>query len=163
MTSAEIFCALFALNPRSPHTSRGNIRVAFWRCARARGRVDRSSILTIFWHCGDRHFSSRKPRSGFPATNRQRFWPRIPRSLGSGNADSQRKGWSSGWSGRGRPCTCDPGCVRAHPPYWRAAASYRPLRAVWAVCAWALRGCARTPKPFSAQECSAPTHKESWL
>ena len=38
------------------------------------------------------------------------------------------------------PVPRNSGCVRAHPPSWRASASYRPLRAVWAVCAWALRG-----------------------
>src|SRR5882757_625693 len=78
-------------------------------------------------------------------------------SQGSGNADSQRKVRSSGWSGQCRPSPGDSGCVPAHPADWRASASYRPLRAVWAVCAWALRGCARSPGPFSAQNSSAPS------
>src|ERR1700722_7290036 len=54
-------------------------------------------------------------------------------SQGSGNADSQRKVRSSGWGGQGGLYPRDFGCVHAHPAYWRASASYRPLRAVWAV------------------------------
>ncbi len=121
---------------------------------------DRSPVLTIFCHCGRSPFSSRTtPRR----VGRQRtvngFGRQFWRLSGSGNADSQQKVRSSGWSGRGRPCS--PGCVGAHPPSWRASASYRPLRAVWAVCAWALRGCARTPKPFSAHTSSASIQKEA--
>src|SRR6202167_5033182 len=52
--------------------------------------------------------------------------------IGSGNADSRRNRWSSGWDGRCRPYPCDSACVPAHPHY-RASASYRPLRAVWAI------------------------------
>ena len=122
--------------------------------------MDRSPLLTIFWHCGPSAFSSR-------TTPRRAPWQRTVngfgrgfwRLTGSGNADSQRKGWGSGWSGRCRPC--DSGCDAADPPSWRASASYRPLRAVWAVCAWALRGCARTPKPFSAHEMAQSTQKEA--
>ena len=68
--------------------------------------------------------------------------------------------WSSGWR-RPRPSRsgCDSGCVHAHPASRRASASYRPLRAVWAVCAWALRGCARSPDPFSARTSSAPVQR----
>ena len=51
-------------------------------------------------------------------------------SQGSGNADSQRKAWNSRGSGPRRSFPRDSGC--AHPAHWRAAASYRPLRAVWA-------------------------------
>src|SRR5258705_10797060 len=65
-------------------------------------------------------------------------------SSGLGNADSRRKLRDFGWVGLGRPRPRDFGCVPAHPPSWRASASYRPLRAVWAVCAWALRGCVRS-------------------
>src|ERR1700694_4565345 len=72
-------------------------------------------------------------------------------SKGSGNADSQRKVRSSRESGQCRPSRSDSGCVPAHPADWRASASYLPLRAVWAVCAWALRGCARLSEPFSAR------------
>src|ERR1700722_15020831 len=54
-------------------------------------------------------------------------------SQGSGNADSQRRARSSRWGGQVGRCPRDFGCVHAHPAYWRASASYRPLRAVWAV------------------------------
>ena len=138
----------------------------------------RSAGLTIFWHCGHSPFSSRTAHARAPRQRTVngfgRGFLRLARDLqkwapvlrpvvrqiesGSGNADSQRKVRSSGWSGCSRPCAS--GCVHAHPASWRASASYRPLRAVWAVCAWALRGCARTPKPFSAHVNSAPTQKE---
>jgi hypothetical protein len=119
--------------------------------------TERSARLTIFWHCGPPHFSS---RTATGAASRQRTVNGFGRGFalqpGSGNADSQRKVWSSGCSGRCRPYLCYPGCVLAHPPYWRAAASYRPLRAVWAVCAWALRGSRELIRPFSAHENGAP-------
>ncbi len=121
------------------------------------GDRERSSILTIFWRCGDRHFSSRKPPERLSGNEPSTVLAEDSSlQLGSGNADSQRKVWSSGWSGRGRPYPCDSGCVPAHPPYWRAAASYRPLRAVWAVCAWALRGSRELIRPFSAHKNGAP-------
>src|SRR6478609_956184 len=125
------------------------------RTSLARPGGERSPILTIFWHCGGTAFSSR-------TTVRRRFRQRTVNGFGrgfwglegSGNADSQAFGWSSGRGGDAR--ACDSGCCEgAHPASWRASPSYRPLRAVWAVCAWALRGCARTPKPFSAHGCSA--------
>jgi hypothetical protein len=78
-------------------------------------------------------------------------------SKGSGNADSQQDVRSSGWSGQG--CPRDFGCFRAHPPSWRAA-SYRPLRAVWAVCAWALRGFERDHQTLQRLEIGATTQKE---
>jgi len=123
--------------------------------------VYRSPILTIFWRCGRTAFSS---RNTFAHRLRQRTVNGFGRGFwgpeGSGDVDSQAIVRSSGRGGIG--CPRDSGCVGAHPAPWRASASYRPLRAVWAICAWALRGCARTPKPFSAQDCSAPTDKESW-
>jgi len=148
------------------------------RSSGGRFPAHRSAGLTIFWHCGHSPFSSRTTPArsrqrtvngfgrGFPRLARdQQKWTPVLRPIarridsGSGNADSQRKVRSSGWSGRCRPCAA--GCVLAHPAsWWRASASYRPLRAVWAVCAWALRGCARTPKPFSAHVNSASTQKE---
>src|SRR5665213_1603033 len=79
-------------------------------------------------------------------------------SKGSGNADSQRKVWNSGWSGQRRANLRDSGCVLAHPASWRAAASYLPLRAVWAFLAWALRGRARTPEPL--QRSQAAHHRQ---
>ena len=110
----------------------------------------RSPVLTIFWHCGFGHFSS---RTGFGARARQQTVNGFGRgcgSKGSGNADSQRKLRSPGWSGQCRPRPGDSGCVPAHPAY-RRAASYLPLRAGWAVCAWALRGCVEIARPFRAQ------------
>jgi hypothetical protein len=115
----------------------------------------RSPQMTIFWHCGAPRFSSKtgsETRLRQPTVN---GFGRESGSKGSGNADSQRFVRSSGGSGDGRSRPGDSGCVRAHPADWRASASYRPLRAVWAVCAWALRGCARSPEPFSAPKSSA--------
>src|ERR1700722_15587912 len=51
---------------------------------------------------------------------------------GSGNADSRRNHRSSGAGGLRRGSRCDFACVPADPHYW-ASASYRPLRAVWAL------------------------------
>jgi hypothetical protein len=111
----------------------------------------RSASLTIFWRCDHPRFSFRKGRSAGSGNEPSMVLAENALSKGSGNADSQRKVRSSGWSGVCRPSRRDSGCVLAHPASWRASASYRPLRAVWAVCAWALRGCARSPDPFSAQ------------
>jgi hypothetical protein len=115
----------------------------------------RSARLTIFWHCGFRHFSFRTGSKRAAGNKPSMVLVEDGASQGSGNADSQRKVWSSGGSGPRRASPGDSGCVPAHPADWRASASYRPLRAVWAVCAWALRGCARSPDPFSAQR---PAH-----
>ena len=115
----------------------------------------RSPQMTIFWHCGLPALSSKTALETHFRQPTVNGFGRGCCSKGSGSADSQRFAWSSGGSGDGRSCPGDSGCVRAHPADWRASASYRPLRAVWAVCAWALRGCARSPEPFSAQECSA--------
>jgi hypothetical protein len=117
------------------------------RGARVRS-TDRSAHLPLFWRCGTLHFSFRRIGEAASATIRQGFWPRIGLPQGSGNADSQLKVRSSGGSGRGRSFPGDSGCVRANPASWRASASYLPLRAVWAVGAWALRGCARSKDPF---------------
>ncbi len=103
------------------------------RIASGSWEMVRSPLLTIFWHCGGLVFSFRtvgKASPGQPTVNG--FVSRCG-FKGSGNADSQRKVWSSGWSGRCRAYPRDSGCVHAHPAYWRASASYRPLRAVWAV------------------------------
>jgi hypothetical protein len=114
-------------------------------------RVARSSIrsvnLTIFWHCGTRHFSFRTAWERVPGNEPSMVLAEDARPKGSGNADSQPNVRSSGESGRCRSSRSDSGCVLAHPASWRASASYRPLRAVWADCAWALRGCARSPEP----------------
>ena len=100
----------------------------------------RSTFLTIFWHCGCWRFSFRNIAEGASAaSNRQWFWLKDSRFKGSGNADLRRKLRSSGQGGQRRCFPGDSGCLAAHPAS-RRAASYRPLRAVWAVCAWALRG-----------------------
>ena len=92
-------------------------------------------------------------RNAVPATNRQWFWLRIWQSKGSGNADSQRKVRGSGWSGQGclHVCPCDSGCDRAHPASWRASASYRPLRAVWAFAPGHSGVLSEITRPFSAR------------
>ena len=95
-----------------------------------------------------RKFRLEQARNAAPATNRQWFWLRIWSSKGSGNADSQRKVRSSGWSGQG--CPHDSGCVRAHPASWRASASYRPLRAVWAFAPGHSGVLSEITRPFSA-------------
>src|SRR5665213_4577723 len=117
--------------------------------------------MAVFWHCGLPYFSSKtltEARFRQPTVN---GFDRESGSKGSGNADSQRFVRSSGRSGHGRPYLRDSGCVRAHPDYWRASASYRPLRAVWAVCAWALRGYARSKNPSRARTGSAPATRKS--
>jgi hypothetical protein len=111
----------------------------------------RSAHLTIFWHCGCRHFSFRKAPERLSGNEPSMVLAEDALSKGSGNADSRPNVRSSGWSGQCRSCPRDSGCVLAHPASWRASASYRPLRAVWADCAWALRGCARSPDPLSAR------------
>jgi hypothetical protein len=115
------------------------------------GSSIRSAHLTIFWHCGCRRFSFRKAPERPFGNEPSMVLAEDARPKGSGNADSQPNAWSSGWSGQRRSCPRDSGCVLAHPASWRASASYRPLRAVWADCAWALRGCARSPDPLSAR------------
>ena len=118
-----------------------------------RGRRATTSVhLTDFWHCGGPSFSFRTGPERRSGNEPSTVLAEDCASQGSGNADSQRNGWSSGGSGARRPSPGDSGCVTAHPASWRASASYRPLRAVWAVCAWALRGCARSPDPFRARE-----------
>ena len=103
-------------------------------------RVERSRLLPLLWHCGHWPFSSRTARRGSFGNEPSTVLAEDSALEGFGNADSQRKLRDFGWGGRRRPRARDLGCVPAHPPYWRASASYRPLRAVWAICAWALRG-----------------------
>src|SRR5437660_11282812 len=55
---------------------------AEWRAVVKGDKAIRSPILTIFWHCGFAAFSFRTTPGCIPATNRQRFWPRIARSQG---------------------------------------------------------------------------------
>ena len=100
----------------------------------------RSPMLTNFWHCGGPSFSFRTGAERRPGNEPSTVLAEDCASKGSGNADSQLFVRSSGGSGARRPSPGDSGCVTAHPASWRASASYRPLRAVWAVGAWALRG-----------------------
>jgi hypothetical protein len=134
---------------RQPPSSEGGLRrvkrLRRWAPACAgrhagRGPAKRSRLLTIFWHCGHWPFSSRTARRGSFGNEPSTVLAEDSAPEGFGNADSQRKLRDFGWGGRCRPRARDLGCVSAHPPYWRASASYRPLRAVWAICAWALRG-----------------------
>jgi hypothetical protein len=129
----------------------------------------RSPMLTIFWHCGFRHFSSKNAgercSGNEPSTvlieNLGSETREFQRLKGSGNAGSRPKVWSSGGSGARRLRLRDSGCVAAHPPY-RRPAPYLPLRAGWAVCAWALRGCARSPDPSALRTMSASYPKGSF-
>jgi hypothetical protein len=125
----------------------------------SRGGLEKSAQMTIFWHCGLPAFSSKtrsETRFRQPTVN---GLGRGCRSTGSGDADSQRMVRSSGGSGFGRRSLRDSGCVRAHPADWRASASYRPLRAVWAF-APGHSGVARDHQNPSALEKAAHDHKE---
>jgi hypothetical protein len=122
--------------------------------ARLQGRMAfqiRSAHLTIFWRCDHPPFSFRTGRKRADGNEPSMVLAKDALSKGSGNADSQPNVRSSGWGGQCRLSRSCSGCVLAHPASWRASASYRPLRAVWADCAWALRGCARSPDPLSAR------------
>src|ERR1700686_1416340 len=145
--------------PTHPEVGPGSAAQREGRCA-ASGTHDRSARLPLFWHCGCCHFSSRTTaeallRANEPSTVLPENWA----SIGSGNADSQRKVRRSREGGHLRRFPRDSGCVLAHPAS-RRAASYLPLRAVWAICAWALRGCARSPDPFSAPDEKRTSYKE---
>ncbi len=118
--------------------------------------TNRSAQLTNFWHCGGPSFSFRTSSERRPGNEPSRVLAEDCASQGSGNADSQLFVRSSGGSGAGRPSPGDSGCVNAHPASWRASASYRPLRAVWAVCAWALRGSREITRSLPRSTSSAP-------
>jgi hypothetical protein len=109
-----------------------------------------SARLTIFWRCDQAPFSSRNVPKRRPGNEPSTVLAEDSASQGSGNADLQPNVRNSGWSGQGRPYPCDSGCVTAHPASWRASASYRPLRAVWAVAPGHSGVRARSPDPFSA-------------
>src|SRR5471032_1497978 len=96
-------------------------------------RKTRSAFLTIFWRCGFPCFSFRTTSGARPRQRTVNGFGRGWRFEGSGNVDSQPNVWSSGWGGQCRSCPRDSGFVHAHPASWRASASYRPLRAVWAI------------------------------
>src|ERR1700731_1615562 len=115
--------------------------------------------LPLFWHCGLPLFSSRTDPESALGNEPSTVLAEDSASKGSGNADSQRKVRRSREGGLGCWPRGDSGCVLAHPAS-RRAASYLPLRAVWAICAWALRGCARSPDPFSAQKKQRTSYKE---
>jgi len=120
-----------------------------------KGRT-RSPMLTNFWHCGGPSFSFRTGAERRPGNEPSTVLAEDCASKGSGNADSQLFVRSSGGSGARRPSPGDSGCVTAHPASWRASASYRPLRAVWAVGAWALRGSREITRSLPRSTSSAP-------
>jgi len=124
------------------------------------GRKTRSTPLTIFWHCSFRHFSFRTTLERGSGNKPSTVLAENPRFKGSGNADSQRKVRSSGRGGQGRWSRGDSGCVLAHPASRRASASYRPLRAVWALCAWALRGSREINRPLQRSRQQRTRYKE---
>ena len=100
----------------------------------------RSPFLTIFWRCDFAPNSSRtgrERRSSQPGVNgfARRFASKGLAMLIRGEMiEIQGQAAISRGSGSILPASA------AHPASRRASASYRPLRAVWAVCAWALRG-----------------------
>jgi hypothetical protein len=114
--------------------------------------TNRSVCLTNFWHCGGPYFSFRTGTERRPGNEPSTVLAEGCASKGSGNADSQPNGRSSGGSGACRPSPGDSGCVTAHPASWRASASYRPLRAVWAVAPGHSGVRARSPDPFRARQ-----------
>jgi hypothetical protein len=110
--------------------------------------VDRSARLTILCRCGHQSFSSRTSLARGSGNEPSTVLAEHHAALGSGNADSRPNRWDFRDGARSRRRSRVPGCVAAHPAPQRASPSYLPLRAGWAVCAWALRGCARSEKPF---------------
>ena len=127
----------------------------YWvvRSSRTTTSEIRSPLLSLFWHCGRPQNSSRTGPERRPGNEPSMVLAEIWSSKGSGNADSQRKARGSGWSGQGclhvcpRNCCCD----RAHPASWRASASYRPLRAVWAFAPGHSGVLSEITRPFSAR------------
>ena len=146
--SVEMAACCGAATPPSQLEERRRTRPVVVETRRVAHSSIRSVHLTIFWHCGTRHFSFRTAWERLPGNEPSMVLAEDARPKGSGNANSQPNVRNSGESGPCRSSCCCSGCVLAHPASWRASASYRPLRAVWAVCAWALRGCARSPDPL---------------
>jgi hypothetical protein len=124
------------------------------------GAQKTSPLLTLLWHCGHWAFSSRTAGRGWPGNEPSTVLAEDSAPSGFGHADSRRKLRDFGWGGSGRPRPRDPGCVPADPASWRASASYRPLRAVWAVCAWALRGSREIEKTLQRPAGGARPKKE---
>ena len=133
---------------KAPGASRCGRRRHVWRT--------RSPMLTNFWHCDGPYFSFRTGPERRLGNEPSTVLAEDCASKGSGNADSQLFVRSSGGSGARRPSPGDSGCVPAHPASWRASGSYRPLRAVWAVCAWALRGSREITRSLPRSTSSAP-------
>ncbi len=116
-------------------------------CSTVHQKAYTSPILTILWRCGHQHFSSRRALARVSGKKPSTVFAEHHAGQGLGNADSRPNGWDFGEGGRSHRRSRIPGCVAAHPAHWRASPSYLPLRADWAVCAWALRGCARCQNP----------------
>jgi hypothetical protein len=75
----------------------------------------RSPMLTIFWHCGSGHFSSRTAAERRAGNQPSTVLLEDLAPKGSGNADEQRKVRKWGGGGFGHRSFAS-GCVRAHPP-----------------------------------------------
>jgi hypothetical protein len=124
------------------------------------GDVDGSACLTIFWHCGSPHLLFRRARASAPGNQPSTVLAEDDAFIGSGNADSQSNVRNSRASGRCRRSRSDSGCAAHRPASLRASASYQPLRAVWAFCAWALRGSREINRPPSALQRQRTSYKE---
>jgi hypothetical protein len=83
----------------------------------------RSSLLTIFWHCGFAAFSFRTRFWARPGNEPSMVLAEDCAVSGSGNADLRRKVRSSGRGGPGRSSSLACRCAAAHPPDRRASAS----------------------------------------
>ena len=107
-----------------------------------------STQLTIFWHCGFGHFSFRTS-AGAPSWQRtvKRFGSRIGLLKGLAMLIRSEKYGVQGGAAVPVPQAI-PAASLPTLLHWRASASYRPLRAVWAVCAWALRGSREITRPL---------------
>jgi len=88
----------------------------------------RSSVLTIFWHCGFRHFSSRTALERGLGKQTVKGFGRRSGSKGSGNADRRLFIRSSGGAANAVCAQGDPAAFPA-TAYRRAASFILPLRA----------------------------------
>ena len=152
---SELVARRSLLTRRSPPSDEGGWRRRAPGRHAGRGRSKRSRLLTILWHCGHWPFSSRTARRGSFGNEPSMVLAEDSALEGFGNADSQRKLRDFGWGGRCRPRARDLGCVPAHPPYWRASASYRPLRAVWAFVPGHSGVLSEITRPSSARQAGA--------
>jgi hypothetical protein len=117
------------LHPRTPVVMDPGVRrddekgIAAGRARALRGKAVRSSILTIFWHCGFAAFSFRTTFWARPGNEPSTVLAEDGAVSGSGNADLRRKVRSSGGGGPGRRSLRARCRAAAHPPDRRASAS----------------------------------------